>query len=236
MDFAEKTEQELIAEYVSAKESNDTQQIEALQNEAFTRLTAYLAGELPVAEDESPLFFSFVRTFSKTDNVDLNLSAKKAEAKITPFLKAFDKTIGLDRLADLSAEKIEKNIAALEDFDTIDPFETQDGKSLYPQFENARKVIDAVVLMDDDLPVEQQEQESETFKETIVETAKLKAYMRLCVYGEELTQKLYLDQLQFEIEKALVTLFMMEQTTELIKDQTDVEGVQKAFEKLVETL
>ncbi len=236
MDFAEKTEQELIAEYVSAKESNDTQQIEALQNEALARLTAYLAGELPVAEDESPLFFSFVRIFSKTDNVDLNLSAKKAEAKITPFLKAFDKTIGLDRLADLSAEKIEKNIAALEDFDTIDPFETQDGKSLYPQFENARKVIDAVVLMDDDLPVEQQEQESETFKETIVETAKLKAYMRLCVYGEELTQKLYLDQLQFEIEKALVTLFMMEQTTELIQDQTDIEGVQKAFDKLVEAL
>lgn len=236
MDFSEKTEQELIAEYAAAKEENDATQMAALQNEAFVRLKAYLAGEWPVAEDESPLFFSFIRTFSKTDNVDLNLSAKKAEAKITPFLKAFDKTVGLDRLAELSAEKIEKNIAALEDFDTIDPFEKQDGKLIYPQFENALKVMNSVILMDDDLPAEQQEQESETFKETIVETAKLKAYMRLCVYGEELTQKLYLDQVQFEIEKALVTLFMMEQTTELIQDQTDVESVQKAFEKLVEVL
>ena len=236
MDFSEKTEQELIAEYAAAKESNDTAQITALQNEAFARLKAYLAGDFPVAEDESPLFFGFIRAFSKTDNVELNLSAKKAEAKITPFLKAFDKMVGLDHLADLSAEKIEENISALEDFDTIDPFEKQDGELIYPQFENALKVIDGVVLMDDDLPAEQQEQESETFKETIVETAKLKAYMRLCVYNKELTQRLYLDQMQFEIEKALVTLFMMEQTTELIEDQTDVEGVQKAFEKLVEAL
>ncbi|MBO4644880.1 MAG: hypothetical protein J5716_09770, partial [Alphaproteobacteria bacterium] len=152
MDFSEKNEQELIAEYAAAKEANDTATITALQNEAFTRFTAYLAGDLPIAEDESPLFFSFIRTFSKTDNVDLNLSAKKAEAKITPFLKEFDKTVGLDRLADLSAEKIEENIAALEDFDTIDPFEKQDDKLIYPQFEKALKVISAVVLTDGDQP------------------------------------------------------------------------------------
>ena len=236
MDFSEKTEQELIAEYAAAKESNDAAQMTAIQNEAFVRLKAYLAGEWPVAEDESPLFFSFIKTFSKTDNVDLSLTAKKAEAKITPFLKAFDKTIGLDRLADLSAEKIEDNIAVLEDFDTIDPFEKQDGELIYPQFEKALKVVSAVVLTDGDEPAEQQEQESETFKETIVETAKLKAYMRLCVYDKELTQQLYLDQVRFEIEKALITLFMMEQTTELIQDQTDVEGIRKAFDKLVEAL
>ena len=111
MDFSEKTEQEWIAEYASAKEENDMAQVTALQDEAFARLKAYLAGELPVAEDESPLFFSFIKAFSKTDNVDLNMSAKKAEAKITPLLKEFDKTVGLDRLADLSAEKVEENIA-----------------------------------------------------------------------------------------------------------------------------
>ena len=236
MDFSEKTEQELIIEYATAKELNDTRRIEALQNEAITRLNAYLTGDLPVAEDEAPLFFSFIKTFDKSENADLNLLTKKAEAKITPLLKEFDETIGLDALAELSAEKIEDNIAALEDFDTIDPFEERDGKLLYPQFEKALKVVSAVVLTDGDEPAEQQEQELETFKETIVETAKLNVYMRLCVYGEELTQQLYLDQVQFEIEKALVTLFMMEQTTELIEDRTNVEGVQKAFDKLVESL
>ena len=234
MDFSEKTEQELIAEYAAAKELSDTRQIEALQNEASARLTAYLSGDLPVAEDESPLFFGFIKTFSKTEDADLNLLVKKAEAKITPLLKAFDETIGLDGLADLSAEKIEENISTLEDFDTIDPFEMQDGKLLYPQFKNALKVISAVVLTDEDQPAEQQE--SETFKETIVETAKLKAYIRLCVYGDELTQDLYLDQVRFEIEKALVTLFMMEQTTELVEDKTDVAGIEAAFEKLLTLL
>ena len=69
-------------------------------------------------------------------------------------------------------------------------FEKQDGELIYPQFEKALKVVSAVVLTDGDEPAEQQEQESETFKETIVETAKLKAYMRLCVYDKELTQQL----------------------------------------------
>ena len=236
MDFSQKTEQELISEFAAAREQNDAQQIEAVQNEAFNRLTAYLNGDLPIAEDESPLFFSFIKTFSKTDNADLNLLAKKSEAKVTPLLKEFDKTVGLDGLASLSAEKIEENIEALEDFDTINPFEKQNGELVYPQFEPVLKVINAVVLTDDDKPVEQQEEQSEIFKETIVETSKLKAYMRLCIYADEITQDIYLNQVMFEMEKALITLFMMEQTTELALDKTDVEGVQAAFEKLLNLL
>lgn len=236
MDFSQKTEQELISEFAAAREQNDTQQIEAVQNEAFIRLTAYLNGDLPVAEDESPLFFSFIKAFSKTDNADLNLLAKKSEAKVTPLLKEFDKTVGLDGLASLSAEKIEENIEALEDFDTINPFEKQNGELVYPQFEPVLRVINAVVLTDDDKPVEQQEEQSEIFKETIVETSKLKAYMRLCIYADEITKDIYLNQVMFEMEKALITLFMMEQTKELALDKTDVEGVQAAFESLLSLL
>ncbi|MBR1777467.1 MAG: hypothetical protein IJ752_02630 [Alphaproteobacteria bacterium] len=236
MDLAEKTEAELISEYAAAHDQNDASEMAALQNEAVLRLNSYLAGELPVSEDEAPLFFSFIKAFSKTENVELNMSAKKAEAKITPLLKEFDKEAGYDRLAALSSEKIEENIAALEDFDTIDPFEKQDGKLIFPQFEEILKVIGAVVLTDGDQPAEQQEQESETFKETIVETAKLKAYMRLCVYTGELTQDIYLQWVRFEMEKALITLFMMEQTTELALDQTDIEGVRKAFDCLLDLL
>ena len=236
MDFSQKTEQELISEYAAAQEQKDVHRMEMLQNEAFARLNAYLAGELPIAEDESPLFFGFIKTFSKTDNVDLSLAAKKSEAKITPLLKEFDKTVGLDDLSALSAEKIEENIGALEAFDSIDPFEKQNEKLVYPQFEKVLKVLNAVVLTDGDQPAEQQEQETAAFKETIVETAKLKAYMRLCVYINEVTQDVYLNQVLFEMEKALVTLFMMEQTKELASDKTDVEGVQAAFENLLNLL
>ncbi len=236
MDFSQKTEQELISEFAAAQEQNDTQQINAVQNEAFIRLTAYLNGELPVSEDESPLFFGFIKTFSKTNNVELNLLAKKSEAKISPLLKEFDKTVGLDGLASLSAEKIEENIGALEDFDAIDPFEKKNDTLVYPQFEQVLRVIDAVVFTDGDQPAQQQEQQSDVFKETIVETAKLKAYMRLCIYADEITQDIYLNQVLFEMEKALVTLFMMEQTTELALNKTDVEGVEAAFDKLLNLL
>ena len=84
--------------------------------------------------------------------------------------------------------------------------------------------------------MEQQEEETAAFKETIVETAKLKAYMRLCVYTGELTQDVYLDQMRFEMEKALITLFMMEQTTDLATGKNSVEDVHQAFENLMDML
>ena len=235
-DFSNDTEAELISEYAAAEENGDLEKKTALTDEAFARMTAYLNGDLPVSEDESPLFFSFIKTFSKTGRVDVDMVAKRAEAKITPVLKEFDKTVGYDNIASLSGEKIEKNIAALEIFDRIDPFEKQDDKLICPQFEKALAVIDAVVLTDGDQPAEEQDREKESFKETVVETAKLKSYMRLCVYTEELTRDVYLDRLQFEIEKALVTLFMMEQTTDLALGESGVEDVRAAFEELLNLL
>ena len=235
-DFSDETEANLISEYAAAEKNGDQEKITALTDEAFARMTAYLDGDMPVSEDESPLFFSFIRAFSKTGRVDLDMLAKRAEAKITPVLKEFDKTAGYDNIASLSAEKIEENIAALEGFDTTDPFEKRDEKLIYPQFEKALTVIDAVVLTDGDQPAAEQEQEKAAFKETVVETAKLKAYMRLCVYPEELTREVYLDRLQFEIEKALITLFMMEQTTDLAAGKNSVEDVHAAFEELLNLL
>ena len=214
-DFSDETEATLISEYAAAEKNGDQEKKTALMDEAFARMSAYLGGDMPVSEDESPLFFSFIKAFSKTGRVDLDMLAKRAEAKITPVLKEFDKTVGYDNIASLSAGKIGENIAALEGFDKIDPFEKRDDALVYPQFEKALTVIDAVVLTDGDQPAAEQEQEKAAFKETVVETAKLKAYMRLCVYSEELTRDVYLDRLQFEIEKALITLFMMEQTTDL---------------------
>ena len=235
-DFSNGTESELISEYAAAEENGDQEKKTALTDEAFARMTAYLNGDLPVSEDESPLFFSFIKTFSKTGRIDLDMLAKRAEAKITPVLKEFDKTVGLDNIASLSSEKIEENIAALDGFDKIDPFEKRDGGLVFPQFEKALAVIDAVVLTDGDQPAEEQDREKAAFKETVVETAKLKAYMRLCVYDEELTRDVYLDRLQFEIEKALITLFMMEQTTDLAEGKNSVEDVHAAFEELLNLL
>ena len=236
MDFSDKTELELISQYAQARDQNDQPTMLEIQKAASERLESYLAGELFVPEDESPAFFSFIKSFCKTGDVGLDMLSKKAEAKITPFLKEFDRTTGFNALTRLSPEKVEENIAALEDFDTIDPFEKTEDGLLYPQFQKVANVMDAVVLTDDEGNEKDVGDETESFKETIVETAKLKAYTRLCVYTEELTQEIYLKQLRFEMEKALVTLFMMEQTTGLVSGETIQEDIEKAFDKLIESV
>lgn len=82
---------------------------------------------------------------------------------------------------------------------------------VFPQFERVLKVMDNVEIVDDDdtaLPADS----GETFKETVLETARVKTYMRLCVSDTEITREYYLDMLQTEMEKALIILFVMDKS------------------------
>ena len=56
-DFSNDTEAELISEYAAAEKDGDQERKTALTDEASARMVAYLDGNLPVSEDESPLFF-----------------------------------------------------------------------------------------------------------------------------------------------------------------------------------
>ncbi len=237
--FADKTETALIAERsaVLAAPAVDENALHALEDEAARCLNAYLAGGADVDVDESPLFYGFIKVFGETENADLRVLAKKAEAKITPVLKQFDHMAGYDNLAKISPEEIERNITDLDGFERIDPFKRDaDGKFAFEQFAPVFKVLSNVEIVDDDDGAVSEL--NETFMETVLETARMKTYMRLCVSDREITQQDYLSELQFEMEKAVVVLFVMDKTSgvEFPMDAAQVGKIHQEFQKLIDVL
>ncbi len=96
-------------------------------------------------------------------------------------------------------------------------------------------MLDNVEIVDDDGNADAESGES--FKETVVETARIKTYMRLCVSEAEITRETYLDLLQAEMEKALVVLFMMDKTSDALPlDAAKVEQIHSEFQKLLDVL
>lgn len=234
--FSDKTETALIAERsaISAATPVDETALRLLENEAMRRLASFLSGETKIDTEDAPVFFGFIKVFGETENTDLRLCAKKAEAKITPVLKRFDHLAGYDNLSNVSAEEIERNIAALDCFERIDPFECDvSGKPVFPRFERVLKVIDNVEIVDDDGAV----LTADAFKESILEAARIKTYMRLCVSDAEITCEHYLDMLQTEMEKALVVLFVMDKSAvDFPLDSARAVQIHQEFQKLLDVL
>lgn len=237
--FSDLTETALIAERsaILAESVVDEKKMHLLENEAMQRLESFLSGKTEIDPDDAPMFYSFIKVFGETENPDLRLCAKKAEAKITPVLKQFDQMIGYENLAKITAEEIERNLADLDRFEKIDPFEKEDsGHLVLKQFEQVLRVLDEVEIVDDETD-DMSKEATETFKETVVETAKIKTYMRLCVSDHEITREEYLDRLLFEMEKALVILFVMDKSAQAFPlDKAHAETVHQEFEKLLDVL
>ena len=237
--FSDKTEAALIAERsaILAASCFDEKALNRTEDEAKRRLTSFLSGETEIDPEEAPMFYSFIKVFGETENADLRLCAKKAEAKITPVLKQFDQMIGYDNLAKITAEEIERNLADLDRFEQIDPFErTADGQLVFPQFELVLKVIDNVEIVDDD-ETSLSADSGETFKETVLETARIKTYMRICVSETEITREYYLDMLQTEMEKALIILFVMDKSAvDFPLNTAQAEKIHREFQKLLDVL
>lgn len=237
--FSDKTETALIAERsaILASPSVDENALRLLENEVARRLDSFLSGETEIEPEDAPMFYSFMKVFGETENTDLRLCAKKAEAKITPVLKQFDHLAGYDNLSKITAEEIERNLADLDCFEQINPFERDlSGRLVFPQFERVLKVMDNVEIVDDDdtaLPADS----GETFKETVLETARVKTYMRLCVSDTEITREYYLDMLQTEMEKALIILFVMDKSAvDFPLDSAQAGKIHQEFQKLLDVL
>ena len=240
--FSDETETTLLAQrsMILPAPSVDAKQLALLEGEVKHRLELFLKGDLEVDPQESPLFYSFIKVFSETDDPDLKMCAKKAEAKIIPLLKQFDQSAGYEQLMKVSPEEMERNLSDLDGFEKINPFECDDqGRLIFTQFRLVKKVLDNVEITDDENTSTLDAGEAnETFQETILETARLKTYMRLCVSCSEITQADYLDTLQMEMEKALVILFVMDKTSEVKYplDGFQAEKIHNEFKKLIDTL
>ena len=214
-------EQDLVAEYKKARKNGDASRAAALETAAMKRLDDFLNDDNPADSDDSPLFFSFIHAFSETDNVDLKLNCKKAEAKLLPMLKEFDNEMGFDSKEPVSSEILERNL------NDLDAFERQD-VSKNPMFGQIYKLMGKIEQIDDDgNPLD-----SADLAETITDAGKLKTYLRLCLNLDKITSEAYFETLLEEMEKTLITLFVMDTAG----SSFDENEVRAEFEKLLDAI
>lgn len=235
-DFSDRTETELVAARAVLLKMAQPGELECLEAEASNRLNAFLDGTTVPEVSEAPAFFSFIKVFGETENPGLKMLTKKAEVKVIPVLKEFDRIAGYEDLGKITAEEIGRNIAVLDRFDETDPFERgADGEMVYPQFEKIEKLTDVVEILDDDGTPSADA--ADMLKSTILEAAKLKTYMRLCVSFDEITRRAYLEALQSEMELALVTLFLMDKSVaDYPLGKQEAQKLHEEFKKLINTL
>ena len=214
-------EQDLIAERKKAAEHNDAARLAALETAALKRLDDFLTDENPVDSDDAPFFFAFIRAFSDTHNADLKLCAKKAEAKLLPILKEFDREVGFDFHEPVSSAVLERNLNDLE------AFERQD-VSKNPIFGQIYDLMGKISLTDDDGNAD----DSADLAESITDAGKLKTYLRLCLNLDKITSETYFATLLEEMERLLVTLFVMDKAG----DSLDENEMRAEYEKLLNAI
>lgn len=214
-------EQDLIAERKKAAERNDTARLAALETAALKRLDDFLTDENPVDSDDVPFFFAFVRAFSDTENGDLKLCAKKAEAKLLPMLKEFDRETGLDFSEPVPSEVLERNL------NDLDAFEKQD-ISKNPKFGQIYGLMMKIEQIDDDGNV----LKPADLAESIADAGKLKTYLRLCLNLDKITEETYFGTLLEEMERLLITLFVMDKAGEPL----DENEMRAEYEKLLNAI
>ncbi len=214
-------EQDLIAERKKAAEHNDALRLSALETAALKRLDEFLTDENPVDSDDAPFFFAFIRAFADTENVDLKLCAKKAEAKLLPMLKEFDKEVGFDFHEPVSSDILERNL------NDLDSYEKQD-VSKNPMFGQIYNLIGKIEQIDDDgKPVD-----SADLAESLTDAGKLKTYLRLCLNLDKITSETYFETLLEEMERLLITLFVMDKAGEPL----DENEMRAEYEKLLNAI
>lgn len=216
--LSELSERELAARRNAAREKGDAEALDALEREAAQRLEYFLSEDSVFFTDDSPLFYRFIREFSETKNVGLKMLSKKAEAKILPILKEFDSEMGYDFKNDISDEEMERNLSDMDAYEKEDPFEKQD-------FRQIRLVLEKIEQIDENGNV----MDPSDLKEDILEAARLKTYLRLCLNSDKITKESYFSRLKTEMEILLITLLLM--------DKTDIsateEEIQAEFEKFL---
>ena len=222
--LSENTPAELAALYQTAVEKNDVDAVKHIEKEAQKRVDGFLSGALDVDSDDSPFWLTFVRSFAQTANVDLKMAAKKAEVKLVPLLKEFDADVGFDFSDHVNEATLERNIADLDAFEKINPFERED-------FGQILKLIRKISLSTDDGTT----YETADFLEDVLEAARLKSFLRLCLNLDKITDELYFFVLKRETEAFLMTLLLAENAEKAFETASQ-EEVEAEFEKFLDAI
>ena len=197
-----KKRQELIS-------AGNSEKLTALDNEALIYVQDVLNDKVLPETDTSPLFYSFFTTFSQTENAGLKTACEKALLKLQPFLDEFDEENGLNRTGELTSEAINRNLAALDVFEKINPFETdKSGHLIFPDFSDLLLLTNNIDITDSS--GNKSDSAHTNFIDTLIKSARLKSFFKLSMQPEEITEKSYLSELRWNMEKDLVLMFIVD--------------------------
>lgn len=197
-----KKRQELIS-------AGDSEGLAVLDSEALNYIKDVLEGKFLPETETSPLFYSFFTSFSQTGNAGLKTACKQALLRLQPLLDKFDAENGLDRTEKLDTEILNRNLAALNAFEQINPFELDnDGQLKFSEFSDLFLLTNNIDITDSS--GRKSDSAHTKFLETLIESARLKTFMKLSLQPEEATQEIYLSELRWNMEKDLVLMFVVE--------------------------
>ena len=214
----------------------DTEGLKALEQEASGAVRAFLDGKIGADTDRAPLFYSFLKTFSQTDNPDLKKDCDKALIKIQPYLDQFDKENGLTRLDDLSKNVIEHNLDALSVFEQLYPFEMKKENQLkFPIFSDLFRLTNSIDITDDKGQVT--DQAHARFVDTLIDAARLQTFMKLSISVNKITEDIYLDDLRQNMEVGLVSMFVIDRIpSDRPIDEETKDLIQAEYQKLLNSI
>lgn len=217
-------------------DSGDTAGLKALEQEALLHTQEFLDGKIGAETETAPLFYSFFRTFSQTENADLKTACNKALEKVQPYLDQFDKENGLTRLDDLSKGVLEHNLTALSVFEQLNPFELKKENQLkFPIFSDLFRLTNNIDITDDN--GQNSDRAHADFVNTLIDAARLQTFMKLSISTDKITEDVYLNDLRQNMEIGLVSMFVIDRVPvgQPINDETK-DQIFSEYQKLLNSI
>ena len=213
-------------------DAGDANGLAALETEAADIVRQFLEGTYAAETETSPLFYSFFRTFSQTDNSDLKSDCERALEKLQPLLDEFDEDHRLTHLDELEQSVIEYNLAQLAVFERLNPFEKEKNNQLkFPDFTNLLHLTDQIEITGSD------ENAHARFIATLTDASKLQAFMTLSLADKKITQDIYLSALRCNMENNLVLMFAADRITAgMPLNEKNIAVLQAEYQKLLDAL
>lgn len=191
----------------AAMDSGNDEALKALEKTAAKHVTAFLNGTIAAETETSPLFYSFFRTFSQTDDDELKQNCEKALEKLQPYLDRFDTENHLTHLDDLEENILARNLEKLAVFDQINPFEMKKKNQLvFSDFAELFSLTEKIEITDENGKASSKGHEN--FITTLIESAKLQAFTTLSLSVSKISQKDYLTEVRQNMENNLVLMFV----------------------------